>query len=149
MRPSEVRRTILDEHAALRARLADLRDAIRQGTGDPEERRERVRALAASLRERFLRHLELEDRTLIPALRRADAWGEERAGRVEREHAEQRRRLDELLEHLRDPARSVADLAAELEALVADLLADMEHEDRSALSENVLRDDVITLGEPE
>jgi len=155
MKPSEVRRTILEDHATLRARFADLQDllAALRRDGDPasaaDARREQVRELAAALRQRFLRHLELEEGTLVPALRRTDSWGDERARRVLAEHADQRRRLDELLEHMGDPACSDAALAVELETLVEDLLTDMEHEERSVLSERLLRDDVITLGEPE
>jgi len=154
MRPSEVRRTILDDHAALRARFADLRDllgALRQDRdSSPEDAtREQVQELAAALRQRFLRHLELEESTLVPALRRTDSWGEERARRVLAEHADQRRRLDELIEHLADADCSDAALTIELESLLEDLLTDMEHEERSVLSERLLRDDVITLGEPE
>jgi len=154
MKPSEVRRTILDDHAALRALFADLRDLLRrlEQEGDSEssgDRKEQLRELAAALRQRFLRHLELEERTLVPALRRTDAWGEERARRVLDEHASQRQRLDALLEELGTPGSSGAALVVELEALLEDLLADMEHEERSVLSERLLRDDVITLGEPE
>ena len=92
-RPSSVRQRILDDHEALRVLLAEVEELVR-GTraGDPDAAAtlpERGRALRA----KFLDHLALEDAHLVPALRAADAWGEERARRVEKEHAEQRERM--------------------------------------------------------
>lgn len=145
MRPSEVRQTILEDHEALRRSFRKLRDLLHAEGGDGPERDAHVRELGAALRQRFLRHLDLEDRFLVPALRGIDAWGPERAERVSREHAEQRERLERLLADLRDPARPVEALVAELDELVRDLLIDMEHEERAVLSEDLLRDDVISI----
>jgi hypothetical protein len=144
MRNSEIRQTILDDHAALRGLFASLRDLLRS-EGGGAGREPAVRSLGAALRERFLTHLDLEDRYLVPALREVDAWGEERANRVSKEHAEQRARLDRLLTHLQDPARPMAELIEELEVLLRDLLEDMTHEEATVLQEDLLRDDPITI----
>ena len=145
MRPSEVRQTILDDHAALRGLFANLRDLLRSGDDGGEGKGEAVRELGAALRQRFLTHLDLEDRYLVPALRKVDAWGEERARRVDQEHREQRGRMDRLLEHLRDPDRSVHELVEELEVLLRDLLEDMTHEEATVLHEDLLRDDPVAI----
>jgi hemerythrin-like domain-containing protein len=144
-RPSAVRQRILDDHEALRVLLAEVEELVRRTrTGDTaaaEALPERGRALRA----RFLDHLALEDAHLVPALRAADAWGEERAQRVAVEHAEQRERMQALLEHMESPTRSMDQLAEELASLVADLRADMEGEEQAVLSENLLRDDVVSI----
>jgi iron-sulfur cluster repair protein YtfE (RIC family) len=148
MLPSEIRQRILDDHALLRRMFADLQGLLGAPAGAPPP--DEVRELGAALRQRFLAHLELEERLLVPALREADAWGEQRAGKVAREHALQRAQLDRLLDHLRDATRAPAELARELGALVNELEVDMEHEERTALSPSLLRDDVVAVdGEPE
>jgi len=144
MRNSEIRQTILDDHAALRGLFASLRDLLRSAGGGAE-RDQAVRDLGSALRERFLTHLDLEDRYLVPALREIDAWGEERAKRVSREHDEQRARLDRLLAHLQDPERPLAELIEELDVLIRDLLEDMTHEEETVLHEDLLRDDPVTI----
>jgi iron-sulfur cluster repair protein YtfE (RIC family) len=138
MKPSEVRQRILDDHAALRRLLADVQQTL--GAAAPEPRA--LRALGDALRQRFAEHLALEERTLVPALRAIDAWGEERAGRLEREHREQRARLDAIVARLQQEAGAA--LAADLRGLAREILLDMEHEEKTVLDENLLRDDVIT-----
>jgi hemerythrin-like domain-containing protein len=144
MRNSEIRQTILDDHAALRGLFASLRDLLRSAGGGAD-REQAVRELGAALRERFLTHLDLEDRYLVPALETIDAWGEERAKRVSREHDEQRARLDRLLTHLKDSQRPMPELIEELEVLLRDLLEDMTHEEATVLHEDLLRDDPVTV----
>lgn len=140
MRPSEVRQRILDDHAALRRLLADVQQALAATPPSAPA----IRSLGESLRQRFLEHLELEDRTLVPALRTIDAWGEERAARLDREHRHQRERLDEIMGRLRPEERAGAELAGDLARLVREILLDMEHEEKTVLDENLLRDDVVT-----
>jgi hypothetical protein len=81
----------------------------------------------------------------VPALREADGWGDERAARVSAEHAEQRQRMEVLLRHLADLDEPAAWIAAELATLVRDLLVDMEHEEQAVLSEDLLRDDPVSI----
>jgi iron-sulfur cluster repair protein YtfE (RIC family) len=148
MLPSEIRQRILDDHGQLRRLFADLRELLGEPAAGPSAGA--VRELAAALRQRFLAHLDLEERLLVPALRDADAWGAERADRIAREHALQRAQLERLLTHLRDATYAPSELARELDALVSELQVDMEHEERTALSPTLLRDDVIAVdGEPE
>jgi hemerythrin-like domain-containing protein len=145
MRASEVRRRILDDHGWLRAVLDDVEEVARRVVEGDLELGVRLRERAAALRERFLSHLDLEDAFLVPALREADDWGEERAACLAREHASQRERFAVLLDDLRDPHRNARDVAREVRALVHDLRLDMEHEERSMLAPDLLRDDPITV----
>ena len=82
MLPSEVRRMILDDHEWLRTQLAEVDDLARRVLEGESGLVERLREIGTTLQTRFLEHLDLEDRHLLPALRDADAWGEERASRV-------------------------------------------------------------------
>lgn len=144
-RPSSVRQRILDDHEALRVLLAEVEELVRRTRSGDADASQALLERGRALRARFLDHLALEDAHLVPALRAADAWGEERARRVEVEHAEQRERMQALLDHMESPQRSVDQLAEELAALVADLRADMEGEERAVLSEDLLRDDVVSI----
>ena len=145
LRPSEVRRLVLEDHARLRLRLRDLRAAAEwAGTGDPSRGAELLRE-AELFADLFFRHLEMEEAQLLPLLRTIDAWGSERARLVLDEHREQRRLLLGYVRDLHDPHSGLARLARETLALIADIEADMLHEEESVLSEDLLRDDVISL----
>lgn len=143
MEPGQVRILILEDHARLRALFRELDQVAARVLLGEGEQTLRLRALAEGLRERFLRHLDLEDRVLVPAIRQVDARGPERAARIAAEHRDQRARLARLLEELCDPRRTAAELAAELRALVAELLDDMVREEDTVLREDLLRDDVV------
>ena len=145
MKPSEVRQRILADHEALRAELVELEKLARQVLDGERSLlgplRDRGEALLAKLRE----HMSWEDAHLTPALRAADAWGEERAGRLAADHREQREMLGEVLAGLRDRSRPAAMVARELAALVAVLRDDMVHEEECLIAERVLRDDVTGI----
>lgn len=150
MLPSQIRENVLDDHVWLRELLTDVDELARRVQAGDHELRGRLHERALAMRERFLGHLELEERDLLPALRDADAWGEERARRLEQEHAAQRERFAALLERLQTPTADPCRLADELRALIADLLADMQEEERLLLRESVLRDDpIVPAQEPE
>lgn len=147
MRPSQVRRTILEDHRWLRELLADVDAVARRVEAGDLALCGRLGERFHAMRERFLAHLALEERYLLPALREADAWGEERVRRLDEDHAAQRRRLDALLARFGDASASRAGLATSVRGFVADLLADMADEERSALDERVLRDDPVVVDE--
>lgn len=145
--PSEVREQILAQHMALRGMLERLEVRARmllQGK----------RQGAATLREEFqvfgrhlTEHLELEERILVPALREADAWGEERVARFQEEHARQREIMDGLA---RAGTDSPYEFALMTWGFVRLLLEDMAEEEKVSLNERVLRDTPIqTSVEPE
>lgn len=150
MLPSQVRRTILDDHRWLRALLADTDEIARRVLEGDHALAGRLRERAVAMRERFLGHLRLEESHLVPALRDADDWGEERAALLQAEHAEQRERFAALLDALQQPRAHPGALAADVRALVRDLVADMEKEERTLLADTVLRDDpVVVSPEPD
>lgn len=147
--PSQVRRMILEDHVWLRGILTDLDELARRVADGDHELLGRLRERVLELRDRFLHHLDLEEETLVPALRDADAWGDERAALLLREHAAQRERFGELLKRLNEVGSPARSLALEIRLLVRDLLFDMEHEEHALLSPRVLRDDPVVIGEPE
>lgn len=150
MLPSQVRRAILDDHRWLRALLADTDEIARRVLEGDHALAGRLRERAAAMRERFLGHLRLEETHLVPALRDADDWGEQRAALLLAEHAGQRERFAALLDALQQPPAHPGALGAELRALVRDLLADMQEEERMLLADTVLRDDpVVVSPEPD
>jgi hemerythrin-like domain-containing protein len=135
VRSSRVRIRILSDHGQLRGLLDQLdQQAFRvaQGAGEGAIL---LRALGLQLLGRFSEHLALEDRFLVPALRRAGPAGRERAEQVGADHREQRELLDYLLDKVRDPSRPAAVLAAEWRSLVELLLDDMAQEELTILEE--------------
>lgn len=126
--PSEVRARILDEHATLRAKIAALRAALPRG--------EAARPLALGLFDDLEAHLALEDEILVPALRTIDAWGEERARRLQAEHGQQRVWLERNRARVQDahPEHFERVMTAFLERLETD----MELEEKEALRSDLL-----------
>ncbi len=145
MRPSEVRDHILSDHAALREMLEEIASLSREILAGQRGLAAPLRERGRRLLERLLEHMRWEDLYLAPALREADAWGEERAAELDREHREQREILHEALQRLADDSLSPKAVAQDLRELVARLHTDMEQEERDVLDERVLRDDVVGI----
>ena len=82
---------------------------------------------------------------LVPAIRDADGWGEERANLLAREHVEQRDQFQYILDRLRDTDRASILLGRELLAFVGVLLADMQREEQTVLDADLLRNDVVGI----
>jgi hemerythrin-like domain-containing protein len=145
MTPGEVRARILADHVAIRGMLLSL-ESVANRVRDGE------RSLAAALRlegEALLHHLQehmsWEDLHLAPALRRADAWGEERAAKLDSDHREQRQVLAHCLAGVEDESRPESVVARTLIDLVEMLREDIEDEERLLLDERILRDDVVGI----
>lgn len=133
-----VRAEILRQHRVLRGLL---RRALGQTTVDLREGGTDSAGLGLVLSEvarRFREHLELEEGTLVPALRAADAWGPARVDRLLDEHERQRREIDTVLRGLAE-GWDRKQLAVSLRSLVTDFLVDMAEEEAGALA--VLGDD--------
>ena len=144
MKPSEIRSRILSDHERLRGdldRLEALVSDLRGGRAALGTLRMDGGALIARLQA----HMRWEESYLLPALRDADAWGEERAERLTREHREQRELLDFLNARLRDEAQPAALVARDVDHLIALLRDDMREEEADLLDERVLRDDVVSV----
>jgi hypothetical protein len=143
MTPGEVRARIRADHGAIRVNLDGVAGLARRVESGEE-------SLVAALRlegEELLRHLQdhlfWEDLHLAPALRQADAWGEQRAAQLDADHRQQREVLTHCLAAVQDESRPPRIVARTLLDLAQLLRDDMEHEERSLLDERVLRDDVV------
>ena len=145
MQPSEVRRRILDDHEKLRAMLTQLEATAAQVlTGEAQllgSLRTEGTALLSTLRE----HMHWEDVYLRPALLAADAWGRERAERLDHDHEEQRELLGWAVESVEDQSRPAPVIARTMLDLVRLVREDMTDEERWLVNERVLRDDVVTI----
>lgn len=97
-----------------------------------------LRERGLGLYERLAAHLELEDSVLAPALRASGAAGERAAERLAHEHREQRELLKYLLERLREQTRPTVLVARELRSFIDYVRMDMEHEESTLLSEELL-----------
>jgi iron-sulfur cluster repair protein YtfE (RIC family) len=139
-----VRQEILTQHMELR-RLLDCTNRLVRASAPQSEYVRRLRSGAAVLLRSLERHMAYEEAALVPILRETDSWGSVRADRLIEEHVRQREEL-----------RTMADVAAEesdgrsiglaLQALVADVLADMKHEEASLLNAQVLHDVPLSHG---
>lgn len=147
MTATEIRHQARAEHGHIRGRLAQLEalaTRVAHGGGEADVRalERQVEALRQALRE----HLGWEDRELPAALGDADAWGEERAARLRSSHRE----LRAVLGFCRDSCDGalhpvvLAQRARDLVALLRSGLGDEEH---AALHADVLREDVVAIGQ--
>jgi hypothetical protein len=104
-----------------------------------------VGELTQSLVSALARHTELEDQILAPALRDIDAWGAVRADQLLAHHQTQRADVHEVSK-LFERLPATRDIVRVISALVQELRADMEHEERDLLNAELLRDDVVAVG---
>ena len=145
MKPSDVRRKILEDHHRIRRLLRPTEDLARSVSLGESDLADSLRRLGALLLERLAAHLEWEDRHLGAALSEADAWGPERAERLAREHSEQRELLAHAAQRIEDerlPPRLLGSIMLDLVSL---LHADMQEEEHACLDPSVLRDDVVGI----
>jgi hypothetical protein len=87
----------------------------------------------------------MEEELLLPAIAEVDAWGPVRAEQMAEDHQAQRATIA----RLNDMGRRAesASLAGEAMALGKALLADMRREETDLLHPDLLRDDVIAIGQ--
>ena len=145
MQPSEIRRHILADHRALREALGALG---RLATEVVEGERRLVGPLrldSEALLRQLRDHMHWEDVNLRPALLEADAWGSERAARLDHDHTEQRQLIEYALAQLNDHSRPAVLLARSMLDLAKLLRLDMADEEQTLLDERVLRDDVVAI----
>jgi hypothetical protein len=143
MQPSEVRKRVLADHAGLRQRVERLEALGSQPLTD--RRAATLRAEGLSLLEVLEEHMRWEDLYLAPALRDADAWGQERAARLSTDHLEQREVLSEVVARLEDPDRPDEVIRRTLLDFLEMLREDMDDEEESLVRADVLRDDPLGI----
>jgi hypothetical protein len=134
MRLRDVRSTLVAQHTDLRRLIASVEEALDRGlpAGEVGQRLEALRRAVEA-------HNATEEGTLTPVLEVIDAWGPQRVDALVREHHAEH---EEVLAGF-EPGR-VTDVS-HVRHLLAALLAHMAQEEKTLLSEKLLRDDVIQL----
>lgn len=130
----QIVRRVSAEHEALRRLLAPI-EALARGVAaahDAGALRE-LRRHGFDLHAQLSRHLDFEERALLPAIEREGAWGRRLASRVRCEHGEQRLVLRYVFDRLADESRPAAVLGRDLESFAAALREDMALEEREVL----------------
>lgn len=140
---SKIRKIILVEHEGLRINLRGIEALLdRVAAGDLEAQAAAQQQLTAMLQS-FLRHIEHEEEILQPVLEKIDAWGPQRKAAMEEEHKMQRALVMQLTSV--DPSLDPKGWVRDVRVFAQDLLLDMADEEKTCLSPNVLRDDVVVV----
>jgi hemerythrin-like domain-containing protein len=140
---SQVRSLMLDEHLVLRDILEEIEQALGELSGRIPGALGHLRASLRTFHDAFLRHVRHEETVLRPILIDVDAWGPARVESMDEEHRSQRAALAELSRLELDA--DVDCTVQQIEAFVRRIRADMDGEEQHALSETVLRDDIIVI----
>ena len=140
---SQVRSLILDEHTILRNVLEEIEESLGELTRRVPGSVRRLRTSLRTFQDAFLRHLSHEETVLRPLLKDVDAWGPARVEAMDEEHRSQRVALAEVSHLALD--QDVDGTIQHIEEFVRRLRADMDGEEQHALSEEVLRDDIIVI----
>jgi iron-sulfur cluster repair protein YtfE (RIC family) len=144
MKPSEVRARVLGEHSQIRYLLAEV-ESLAESVLRVEQEGELLHAKVVELYRVLYAHMSMEDELLYPAIYEADAWGFVRAARMKEEHAGQRAALSRLADlEWRD---NTVELGQGVQSLAKDLREDMCREESELLNPDLLRDDVISIGQ--
>ncbi len=130
----EIRATLLQQHAEIRARVAETRAA------PPEQLRDCLSRLANALR----MHNAAEEHALQKVLPTLDAWGPARKEIMLEEHvAEHSELYGALFQASTAPAAAAA---AHVASLLEKVLAHMEHEEQTFLGAELLTEDAEADG---
>jgi iron-sulfur cluster repair protein YtfE (RIC family) len=140
---SQVRNLILDEHIILRDILEEIEATLGEMTRRAPGALGRLRASLRTFSDAFLRHLQHEETVLRPLLADVDAWGPARVESMDEEHRSQRTALAQLSRLALDA--DVDCTIQQMEAFIRRIRAEMAGEEQHALSEEVLRDDIIVI----
>jgi hypothetical protein len=135
---------ILAQHERIRALLSRARAVAEAALDGEPPSPDAVASSIGDIRTTMEVHLAFEEKSLLPILRDDPPLGPERADRLLDEHSRQRQSLSTLhREACAFPNFPI--LAAKLAFLTEWLLADMMEEERSLLTADVVRDDVIVI----
>jgi hypothetical protein len=139
MSASKIRTELLEQHDAIRAQAAEVRDALRGGAAG----RDRVRAALAQLADAVRAHNAREESLLKDVLPHVDAWGPARAAVMLESHGRQRRELYAALVDAQANPRGDATVGV-VDALLDRMAEQMALEETVLLGEDVLHDDLVT-----
>ena len=140
-RPSakEARDKVLDQHGAIRTLLWGAASVARAAASGRTDGQAKLLGHVTAIRQALEEHIACEEQLLIPIFEDDLPVGPIRARLVAQEHARQRAELLEL-----DAVGRAGDfvrLAEELACFTSNVLIDMEHEEKTFLREEALRDD--------
>jgi uncharacterized protein (DUF2267 family) len=144
--PATVRTSVLQQHDGLRLVLRGALAASTQSLRRDGLDRDGLVAFVRDLAARFRGHLAYEETHMLPILAHVDAWGPERVEDLVEEHARQRAELETLVEGSENDWDSER-IALTLRSLAADLLIDMDEEERGNLRSDLLADEVMVVAE--
>ncbi|MEW5743516.1 MAG: hemerythrin domain-containing protein [Myxococcota bacterium] len=134
MRLRDLRKQLLEQHAEIRRLVAQVEGALDERLSAAE-----LTARLDALKAAVVAHNQVEAHALEPILEHIDAWGPDRVKALVGEH---RAEHEDVLTHL--GAGTAAD-GGRLKALLAELVAHLAQEEKTLLTEKLLRDDVIQL----
>jgi len=134
VKPSEVRRIILNEHSVIRQKMQEL-ERLTKAKNYPA-----LRESVMEFQVLFSEHLKNEETILWPIIKTVDSWGPVRIEAMNKEHAEQRKMIAGLNDVKPEKLIQV------IKDLIRVLAADMVQEEKEFLNAEILRDDVITSG---
>lgn len=140
---AKIRKIILVEHDGLRGGLRSIDSLLAQYEAGDASALTRAQLELKNFVAGFLRHIEHEERILEPVLATIDAWGPVRKKAMDEEHAMQRELVGRLARM--DATLDTPGWLREVRTFRDDLLRDMADEERTCLSPNVLRDDVVVV----
>ena len=138
LRPSKVRRIVLDEHKEIRKQMTEIeRLAVAKDLVG-------LSHAVLVFQKTFKAHLLHEEAILWPILEAVDSWGPVRIEKMSKEHQEQRQMIENL-SNLKK-AGSVNDMIKVIRDLMVILTADMTAEESEFLNPEIMRDDVVSVG---
>ncbi len=138
------RRSILHQHERIRVLLAQASELAERALDQDVSPPDAVATMIGEIHTTFEIHLRFEEKVLLDILADDLPLGPPRATRLRDEHERQRATLKSL--HVEAKAfPKLPTLAAKLAFLARWLLDDMEEEERTFLTEDVVRDDIVTI----
>jgi hypothetical protein len=138
MRPDEVRNEVLRQHSAIRDLAARAELAARPIASGDRTNLGSLRSRCERLCERVVRHIDWEDRHLRHTLLHAGASAEELALKLERDHGEQLRVIEEIA-GICERDRLPAIVAARVLEWTQELCSEMDQEETTLADPRVFQ----------
>ena len=143
----EARERIFAQHETIRMLLRAAGTVADMAAGGARRVADLLPHYLESVRATLEQHLGYEERLLLPILESDPPLGPERARRLRAEHRRQRAELAALALERDQIAVRPGAVAQRLRALIDAFLADMADEERVLLTRDVLRDDLVSVGQ--
>lgn len=145
MELSEIRKLLLEQHAELRAIIAELEAAAKAADDGLAGAVGQLDATMGKLAKALAAHHATEDEHLATFLPDSDAWGAERAKLLRERHDAAHVAMDAGVAAVSAAGATLAARAASALGLAQTLREHMRVEEKYVLSESVLRDDAILV----